>query len=404
MLIDSATIHVRSGRGGDGAVSFRRQKYIPKGGPDGGDGGNGGDVILEATAGVDTLLDFTGRHHWHAENGDAGRPKQQHGKNGSDLVIRLPVGTLVYDESGGDALEEGDEAAGEVTSDPSPVAAAEAGGEAGASSPALDEKKPRLLVDLSEAGDRFVVAEGGRGGFGNEHFKSSTHQTPREFKPGEPGEERMLRLELKLIADVGLVGKPNAGKSTLLSVVSRATPKVADYPFTTLSPNLGIAELSRAGRGGDPRRLVVEDIPGLIEHASEGAGLGIRFLRHVERTRLLVHLLDAVPTDGSDPARDYRQIRRELERYESDLGLGDADDTHATPLADKPELVVLSKVDLLGSNEAVAEAVASLERELGKPILPISSATRRGLDELLEACWAQVRETGEEASAGWDGR
>ncbi len=426
MLIDSATIHVRSGKGGDGVVAFRRLKYIPKGGPSGGDGGNGGDVILEATAGVDTLLDFTGRHHWHGEDGEAGRAKQQHGKDGRDLVIRVPVGTLVYDQtpqpddaddqkpSETDAAETSNEAPD--APEPSSVAGAPS---LGTASPERSPAKPRLLIDLKEAGQRYVVAGGGRGGFGNEHFKSPTHQTPREFKPGEPAVERMLRLELKLIADVGLVGKPNAGKSTLLSVVSRATPKVADYPFTTLSPNLGIAELARPGRGGDPRRLVVEDIPGLIEHASEGAGLGIRFLRHIERTRLLVHLIEASPQDGSDPLANYRGIRRELERYESDLDLGGAAEGEAetqesgrpanrTPLAEKPELIVLSKVDVLGGEEEVAAAVAALEAELGRPVLAISSATRVGLDLLLEACWTRTRTEEEPADAppatpGWGG-
>ena len=331
MLVDRAIIHVRSGKGGDGHVSFRREKFVPKGGPDGGDGGDGGDVTLIATAGVDTLLDFAGRHHWFARDGGPGLTKQQHGADGADLEVKLPPGTLVYDHQSG-----------------------------------------RLLHDLAEAGACFVAVRGGRGGFGNEHFKSATNQTPRQFTCGGEAEELTLRLELKLVADVGLIGKPNAGKSTLLSRVSRARPKIADYPFTTLEPHLGIAELS------DYRRLVLADMPGLIAGARRGTGLGTEFLRHIERTRVLVHLLELDPTDGSDPVANYRLIQTELAGY-------------SKALADKRQIVVISKVDLLASEEDGAAAVELLEQAVGEKVLAVSAVTGAGLTELLEVCWQAVR-------------
>lgn len=338
MLIDRAMIHVRSGKGGDGHVSFRREKYVPKGGPDGGDGGDGGDVTLIATAGVDTLLDFAGRHHWFAVNGEPGRTKQQHGANGADVILKLPPGTLVYDDQSGD-----------------------------------------LLYDLDEAGASFVVAQGGRGGFGNEHFKSATNQAPRQFTPGEKSQELTLRLELKLVADVGLIGKPNAGKSTLLSRLSRARPKIADYPFTTLEPNLGIAELS------DERRLVFADMPGLIEGAHSGTGLGTEFLRHIERTRVLIHLVEIDPIDGSDPVANFRMIDEELAGY-------------SQALAQKQQIVVINKMDLLGDNpEDTAAAVELIEQALGRKVLCISAATGAGVAPLLEACWEAVKGKGMEA-------
>jgi GTP-binding protein len=340
MLIDSATILVRSGKGGDGNVSFRREKYIPKGGPDGGDGGDGGSVILEASPNVDTLLDFSGRHHWFAQDGEPGGRKQCTGKAGEDLIVRLPPGTLVYDAD-------------------------------------TDE----LIDDLDHLGKQIVIAPGGKGGLGNVRFKSATNQTPREATPGEPAVERHLRLELKIIADVGLIGLPNAGKSTLLSRISKATPKIADYPFTTLEPNLGIAELST------DRRIVFADIPGLIEHAHEGHGLGTRFLRHVERTRLLVHLIDIDPSDGSDPVQNYRILRNELAAY-------------SQTLADKPELVVLSKMDLAGGEADRAAAVELFGRALDRPVLTISSASGVGLGELLEACWEGLAGGGRD-EPGW---
>jgi len=340
MLIDSANIYVCSGKGGDGLVSFLRMKYIPKAGPDGGDGGDGGSIIFEACPNVATLMDFAGKHHWRAKNGQPGGNKECSGKAADDLIIHVPAGTLVYDADTGE-----------------------------------------LLVDLDEEGKRFTVAEGGRGGLGNARFKSATNQAPQQSTPGEPAVERNLKLELKLIADVGLIGLPNAGKSTLLSRITKATPKVADYPFTTLEPNLGIAELSPG------RRIVFADIPGLIEHAHKGQGLGIRFLRHVERTRLLVHLIDVDPADGSDPAENYRVIRHELSAY-------------SQVLADKPELVVLSKMDLAGGEEDRATAVELYGQSLGGKVLTLSSATGVGIDEMLEACWETLGKN-EDAEAGW---
>jgi GTP-binding protein len=323
MFIDEAEISVRAGKGGDGCVSFRREKFEPFGGPDGGAGGAGGQVILRAKAGLDTLLDFKGRHHWNAGNGEPGSGSNCKGADGEDLVIELPVGTLVYDADTG-----------------------------------------VLLKDLAEPTDECLIARGGRGGRGNRAFATPTQQAPRHAEPGEPGEERRLRLELKLIADVGLVGLPNAGKSTLLSRISKARPKIAAYPFTTLRPQLGIVELS------GERRFVVADIPGLIEGAHEGVGLGDAFLRHIERTRLIVHLVDVCPLDGSDPAAAYRTIRRELHEY-------------SAALAAKPEVVVASKLDLADSDEGVRR----LSEVIGQQVYGISAATGRGIRELTELLW-----------------
>jgi GTP-binding protein len=328
MFIDEAEIFVRAGKGGDGCVSFRREKFEPHGGPDGGTGGDGGQVILRATPGIDTLLDFTGRHHWYAENGKPGSGKEKSGSKGDDVVIGLPVGTLVYD------------------------------GETGV-----------LLKDLAEPLMECLIARGGKGGRGNKYFATPTQQTPRTAEPGLPGEERKLRLELKLIADVGLVGLPNAGKSTLLSRISRARPKIAAYPFTTLQPQLGIVELS-----GD-RRIVVADIPGLIEGAHEGAGLGDAFLRHIERTRLIVHVVDVCPLDEGDPAEAYRTIRRELQEY-------------SAALAAKPEIVVANKLDLSDSQEPAEE----LARAIGAEVLPISAVSGQGMKDLIEAMWRSLGE------------
>src|SRR3954454_2638785 len=312
-FVDEAVIHVKAGDGGHGCVSFRREKYIPKGGPDGGDGGDGGSVIFEADTGKNTLLDFAGRHHWHAKRGEAGMGKKMYGKAGEDLVVLVPPGTLVFD---------------------------------------LDHDG-LLLADLDQAGKRVVIARGGKGGRGNWHFRSPVNQAPRYAEPGTEGQERNLRLELKLIADVGLVGMPNAGKSTLLRAISAARPKVADYPFTTLDPQLGIVDLV-----GD-RRMVVADIPGLIEGAQHGAGLGHNFLRHIERTSVIVHLLDLFPLDGSDPADNYRKIRGELEAF-------------SPTLAQKRELVAANKMDLSvdGTGD---DAVERLRQELpGRETFPIS--------------------------------
>lgn len=330
MLVDQAIISVSGGKGGDGCLSFRREKYMPYGGPDGGDGGKGGSVYLLADHDVDTLFDMNSQHHWRAAAGEDGRGKGQMGASADDLTIRIPPGTLVYDEESG-----------------------------------------RLLEDLDADGKRLLAARGGHGGWGNEHFKSATNQAPRTFTLGEPGQHRRLRLELKLIADVGFVGKPNAGKSTLLSRLSRARPKIADYPFTTIEPQLGIAELP----GG--RRLVLADIPGLIEGASRGTGLGHDFLRHIERTRILVHLLDAEPTDPSDPVSNYRVIQNELAAY-------------SKPLADKPQIVALNKMDLHATEEDRRVAVEMVQQETGVEVMPLSAATGVGCAELLERCWQVV--------------
>jgi GTP-binding protein len=344
MLIDRATIFVRGGKGGHGCVSLRREKYIPKGGPDGGDGGHGGSVVLVGDQSLDTLLGFTYSPHFRAAKGQPGRGKSMHGADGDDSVVPVPLGTLVYEAADGE-----------------------------------------LLGDISRHGQTLTVAHGGRGGFGNEHFKSSTDQTPRYATPGEEVEDRTLRLELKLIADVGLVGMPNAGKSTMLRAMSKATPKVADYPFTTRSPNLGIAEL------GGERRLVIADIPGLIEGASGGAGLGHEFLRHIERTTLLVHLLDVAPVDGSDPAETYRAIRGELAEY-------------SAALADKPEIVALNKIDLVPADErqaVIARVAGALELAGDDRLLVTSGATHDGIGALLEACWRVVGKG--EKEPGWGG-
>jgi GTP-binding protein len=335
MLIDSTVIEVRSGRGGDGCVSFRREKFVPKGGPDGGDGGRGGSVILLAAAGIDTLRDLGSQRLWRASDGKAGMPAQKHGRDGKDLTIEVPPGTLVYDEQDG-----------------------------------------TLLMDLDAPDQRLVAARGGRGGFGNEHFKSPTDQAPVRFTAGEAAQQRALRLELKLVADVGLVGLPNAGKSTMLAAVSSAKPKIADYPFTTLQPHLGIAELP-GELHTDARRLVLADIPGLIEGASRGKGLGDRFLRHIERTRLLIHLIDAAPPDGADAADRYRTVRAELS-------------AHAAGLTDKPQIVVLNKVDLLPDDAERDAMIKQLEQAADTTVLAASGATRRGLRELLEECWRRL--------------
>ena len=337
MFIDEAEIFVSGGRGGHGCLSFRREKFIPKGGPDGGNGGDGGNVILLAAPGVDTLLDFKGKHHWRAPNGQPGMGKNMAGACGEDLVLRLPPGTLVYDRESG-----------------------------------------LLLKDLAEPGDTVCVARGGRGGKGNKAFARPTHQTPRETEPGEPGEERSLKLELKLIAEVGIIGLPNAGKSTLLSRLSAARPKIADYPFTTLVPQLGIVELSGF------RRFVMADMPGLIEGAHTGVGLGGTFLRHIERTRVLLHLIDIAPGESQpSPAQAYRVIREELARY-------------STALAAKPELVAANKMDLLPDDEPVRR----LSAELGCEIIPISGVTGRNLSVLGEALWRFVI-AGREAAGVW---
>jgi len=329
MFVDEAVIHVKAGDGGDGCVSFRREKYIPKGGPDGGDGGNGGSVVFQADPNKNTLIDFSGRHHWTAKRGQGGMGKKMAGYNGESLLIQVPPGTLIFDADHG-----------------------------------------MLLADLDKAGKEMIAAKGGKGGRGNWHFKSASHQTPRYAEPGGVGQERMLRLELKLIADVGFVGMPNAGKSTLLRSVSHATPKVADYPFTTLDPQLGTVDLQ------GHRRLVVADIPGLIEGANRGAGLGHAFLRHIERTKVIVHLLDMYPMDQSDPVANYHTIRRELESF-------------SPVLANKRELIAANKMDL----SIDGEEIDRLRKELpGKEIFAISGVSHAGVSDLMEALWHIVRQ------------
>ncbi|MGP1271937.1 MAG: GTPase ObgE [Phycisphaerales bacterium] len=332
MFVDQAVIEVYAGNGGDGRVSFHRSKYKPKGGPDGGDGGDGGNVLLRADENLNTLYEFRGRHHWRAAHGEPGGASSMHGASAEDLVVRVPPGTLVFDADTGE-----------------------------------------LLADLTGVRE-FVAAKGGRGGLGNEHFKSSVNQAPRRATPGQEGEARTLRLELKLIADVGLVGKPNAGKSTLLRALTRANPKIAAYPFTTLSPQLGICSLDAS------RRLVMADIPGLIKGASEGHGLGHEFLRHIERTRVIVHLIEGAPEDGTAPLENYRAIRKELSAYSS-------------ALAEKPEVIAISKADLVPAEERtrlVRELRTELQLGRDEEVLVISSAAGEGLETLTELLWAML--------------
>lgn len=330
IFIDQAEIHVESGRGGDGCVSFRREKYVPKGGPDGGDGGDGGSIYVQVNEQLSTLVELIGRHHWKARPGQAGMGSNCTGKCGRDEIIEVPAGTMVYDRDSGS-----------------------------------------LLRDLVSPGERVCVARGGRGGRGNAKFASPTHQTPREFEHGQASESRWLRLELKLIAECGIVGLPNAGKSTLLSRVSRARPKIADYPFTTLAPNLGIVSLPGY------RQFVMADLPGLIEGAAEGHGLGQTFLRHAERTRVIVHLIDLFPVEGQPtPSEAYRIIRRELEQY-------------SAALAAKPELIVANKLDLAGNTEP--PELAELSQALGRPILGISGVSGRGVESLVNQIYDMIQ-------------
>jgi len=329
MFIDKAKIWVKAGDGGNGCMSFRREKFIPKGGPDGGDGGRGGNVYFEAVENLDTLMDFAGKHHWRAQNGQPGSGNNKHGANGQDLIIPVPPGTLIYDAD-----------------------------------------LNLLLKDLNEVGIKVRICRSGRGGKGNKAFATSTNQTPRYAEPGKKGQERNIRLELKLIADVGIVGMPNAGKSTLISRCSSARPKIADYPFTTLEPVLGIVEIS------DFRRFVMADIPGLIEGAHDGAGLGFEFLRHIERTRIIVHILDIMPTDNSTPAENYKLIRRELARY-------------SKALAKKAEIIVANKIDLDPDGKIVKE----LKKKIRKTVYPISAVTGAGVKKLTELLWQKVKET-----------
>ncbi len=325
-FLDQAKVYVKSGWGGPGCVSFRREAYVEFGGPDGGDGGDGGDVWVEAVEGLNTLIDYRYQQHSKAERGHNGAGRNRTGRGGEDVVLRVPVGTQVFDED-----------------------------------------KETLLADLTEVGQKALLAKGGIGGKGNAHFKSSRNQAPRISQPGEAGEERAIWLRLKLIADAGLVGLPNAGKSTLLSVASKAHPKIAAYPFTTLHPNLGVVEM------GTGNRFVLADIPGLIEGAHEGAGIGDRFLGHIERCALLVHLIDAT---GEDPMGAYDTVRTELEAY----GGG---------ITDKREIVVLNKLDA-ADPEIVEMLDAEFKDRLGAVPYHLSGATREGLKELLKVIWDAV--------------
>lgn len=335
MFVDEVEIRVQAGKGGDGCVSFRREKYVPRGGPDGGDGGDGGSIIVVARDGVDSLSGVAHRKHWTAQSGQGGSGSGCHGASAADLLIHVPPGTVVSDVRGG-----------------------------------------FVLKDLARAGDQVVVALGGKGGKGNLRFKSSTNRTPRESTPGGPGEERLVRLELKLIADVGLIGEPNAGKSTLLSRLSRARPQIAAYPFTTKHPNLGLVQIDF------DRSFVMADIPGLIEGAHAGAGLGHEFLRHIQRTGILAHLVEPLPADQSDPAANYRTVRGELEKYDAEL-------------ARRPEIVALTKADLL-EPDAAESVRRRLADELGRPVLLISAVTGRGLNELVAAIAKALEERKEE--------
>ncbi|MBU4399353.1 MAG: GTPase ObgE [Planctomycetes bacterium] len=319
MFIDEVEIRVEAGKGGDGCVSFRREKYVPRGGPDGGDGGDGGDVVLVAEEGMDNLAPLTHRTLWKAEDGRPGTGAKRHGRSAEDLVIAVPPGTVVFDAEHG-----------------------------------------HVLKDLSAPGDSVVAAFGGKGGKGNTRFKSATNRAPRQSTPGDPAEARSLRLELKTIADVGLVGKPNAGKSTLLSRLSRARPEIAAYPFTTKQPHLGRVQVDF------DRTFIMADIPGLIEGASRGAGLGHEFLRHIQRAGLLVHLVEPRPADGAEPTANYRAIRAELEMHDPELGR-------------RPEIVVVTKADLPEGQQAQRQ----LAEAIGSEVLLISAVTGQGLNELV---------------------
>ncbi len=361
MFVDEVEIRVQAGGGGNGCLAFRREKFVPRGGPDGGDGGRGGDIVLESSERHNTLVHFRFNPEHRAQRGGHGEGSNRHGKDGRDVVLRVPVGTAVYDAATGE-----------------------------------------LLADFLHPGERRILANGGRGGRGNARFATSTNQAPRRVEPGEPGEERRLRLELKLLADVGLVGFPNAGKSTLISVISAARPKIANYPFTTLQPNLGVVA------AGEDDSYVVADIPGLIAGAHTGAGLGIQFLRHIERTRLLVHLVDVSPFSARDACEDFATIEAELKQYEGTRpagpepeagagapavsgaeGTGEAELLPPRPrLSDKPMVVVASKVDVADPEKLNQLRDLARQREL--PFYAISAVTGEGVLQLKHALAAQL--------------
>lgn len=330
-FVDEAVISVKAGKGGNGCVSFRREKFVPRGGPDGGDGGDGGSIILRADSRLLSLYDFRIMRHYEAQNGQGGMGSQRYGRKGEDLVLNLPVGTLVFEQT-----PEGE----------------------------------HMLTDLAEAGDEYLVVRGGRGGKGNEHFKSSTMRAPRFAQPGEPGEERNLRLELKILADAGIIGLPNAGKSTFISRISAARPKIAAYPFTTLTPNLGVV----IDEYDPDQRMVVADIPGLIEGASEGQGLGHRFLKHVERTRFLVHILSIEDVNPEEnPWAGFDLVNDELNAFDEDLGL-------------RRQLQVINKIDLRTPEEV--DALRAIAARDGREIFFMSADQGEGVEELLAAMWS----------------
>jgi GTPase len=331
-FLDEAKVYIASGAGGNGCVSFRREKFIEFGGPNGGDGGKGGDVVVEAVTGLNTLIDYRYQQHFKAARGGNGMGKDRHGANGKDAVLKVPVGTQVYDEDG-----------------------------------------ETLIADLTEVGERTTIAHGGNGGFGNAHFKTSTNRAPRHANPGQPGEELTIRLRLKLIADAGLIGLPNAGKSTFLAAVSAAKPKIADYPFTTLHPQLGVVRV-------DEREFVLADLPGLIEGAHEGTGLGDRFLGHTERCNVLLHLVDGTI---EDPGAAYRTVRGELEAYGHDL-------------VEKPEIVALSKCDAL-TPDAIKKQTAKLKKAAKKTPLVLSAQSGQGVQEALRALLKVIDQARERA-------
>ena len=331
MFSDKVKIIVSSGKGGDGHVSFRREKYVPTGGPDGGDGGNGGSVILEVDRGLNTLSDYRHNRRYAAENGEDGKKKRQHGRNGADLVLKVPEGTVVREYSSGS-----------------------------------------VIVDMSGDMKRFVLLKGGHGGNGNMHYATSTMQAPKYAQPGQPSRSLELQLELKMIADVGLVGYPNVGKSTLLSMSSNARPKIADYHFTTRIPSLGVVDL------GDGAGFIMADIPGLIDGAAEGAGLGLEFLAHIERTRLLIHVVDAAGSEGRDPVGDIAAINRELANYRVDL-------------SDRPQIIAANKTDLILTEEGEEDPVERLKKAYpDTEVLPICAATGEGVRELLSRAYRKL--------------
>jgi GTP-binding protein len=333
-FLDEAKVYIASGAGGNGCIAFRREKFIEFGGPSGGDGGRGGDVVIEAVNGLNTLIDYRYQQHFKAQSGEPGMGKDRHGANGKDVVLRVPIGTQVYEEDG-----------------------------------------ETLLGDFTTIGQRVTISKGGNGGFGNAYFKSATNQAPRRANPGQPGEERVIRLRLKLIADGGIIGLPNAGKSTFLATVTAAKPKIADYPFTTLHPQLGVVRV-------DEREFVLADLPGLIEGAHEGVGLGDRFLGHTERCRVLLHLIDGT---GEDAGADYKTVRTELKAY----GQG---------LAEKPEIVVLTKIDSL-TPEAIKAQTAKLKKACEKAPMLMSSASRQGVPDVLRALWKVIASDRVDANA-----